>query len=183
LSLKPGCVNIPLVVKNLCFLLIILLCCGCSSSKKKIIAESLDATAVITGSVVNSSAFTKGGTLVLGAFKAGTNAAADDETDQLSSMMIKGIRETLPEDNTTFSIQAADSKDPDCFLEGYIDEYAQKGNKARFSIDGEIWLRSTGEKILVFQTSTVINLKNQDPKTAAYQIGVAIAHFIGSHNI
>ena len=138
---------------------------------------------MITGSVVNSSAFTKGGSLVLGSFKAGDNAAADDETDQLSSMMIKGIRETLPEDNTSFSIQSGDTKDPDCFLEGYIDDYARKGNKARLSVDGEIWLRSTGEKIFVFRTSTVINFKNQDPKIVAYQIGVAVAHFIGSHDI
>ena len=49
---------------------------------------------------------------------------------------------------------------------------------AHLSVDGEIWLRETGEKIFLFQTSIMIDLKTQNPKTVAYQIGVAIAHFI-----
>ena len=186
------CVNIPDVIKNFLFLFVALLVCGCASSKKDIVANSLDETPVITGSVVNPSAFAKGGTLVLGVFKPGPGAAADEETDQLSLMIIKGINETLPEDNTHFTIQASDQKDPDCFLEGYIENYGKEGRglhqKLRkdqifLSVDGDIWLRETGEKIFLFQTSIVINRKTQNPKTVAYQTGVAIAHFIGSHNI
>ena len=188
----PGCVNIPDVIKNLSFLILILFICGCSSSKKIIVSESLDSIPVITGSVVNSSAFAKGGTLVLGSFKPGPGAAADDETDQLSLMMIKGINDTLPEDNTHFTILEDDRKTPDCFLEGYIDSYGHEGhvphlklrkNQAFLSVDGDIWLRETGEKIFLFQASSVIDLKGQNPKAVAYQMGVAIAHFIGSHNI
>jgi hypothetical protein len=168
------------VVKNLSFLFIILLVCGCSSSKKVIITDSLNATPVITGSVVNASAFERGGTLVLGSFKPGSGAAADDETDQLSSLMIKGIKDTLPGDNTHITIQSDDQKDSDLYLEGYIENYESKGHFAHLSVDGEIWFRETGEKIFLFQTSVTIDLKNQDPKTVAYQIGAAIAHFIGS---
>jgi len=135
---------------------------------------------VITGSVVNPVAFEKGGSLALGSFKAGTGAAADDETDQLSAMMIKGIKDTLPQDNTHFTFPADAQKDPDCFLDGYIEDYGKKGRFSHLSIDGEIWLRETGEKIFVFQSSTTINLKIQNPRTVAYQIGEAIAHFIGS---
>ena len=182
MSPKPGCVNIPHVVKNLSFLFIILLICGCSSSKKVIVSNPLNATVVITGWVVNPSAFEKGGTLILGSFKPGGGAAADDETDQLSSMMIKGIKDTFPEDNTHFTISTDDQKDSDCFLEGHIEDYGRKGYFSHLSVDGEIWLRETGEKIFFFQTSTLINLKIQNPKTVAYQIGVAIAHFIGSHS-
>ena len=190
MSPKLSCVNIPHVLKNLSLLFIILLISGCSSSKKAIVADSLDETPVITGSVVNASALAKGGTLVLGAFNPGTGAAADDETDQLSSMIIKGIGDTLPEDNTPFTIQSSNEKDPDCFLEGYIENYGRDGiphQKLRktqvfLSVDGDIWLRETGEKIFLFQTSIVIDLKNQSSKEVAYEIGVAIAHFIGSHN-
>ena len=147
-----------------------------------LVSDVLDVNPVITGSVLNSSAFMKGGSLSLGAFKAGTNAAADDETDQLSWMMIKGIKDTLPEDNTHFTIASDDQKNSDCFLEGYIEDYGTKGHKAHLSIDGEIWLRDTGEKVLLFQTSINIDLKTQKPKTVAYEIGVAIAHYIGSHS-
>ena len=75
--------------------LIILLICGCSPSKRIIVSTTLNTIPVITGSVVNSSAFDKGGTLFLGSFKPGTGAAANDETDQLSAMMIKGIKEDM----------------------------------------------------------------------------------------
>ncbi len=186
---KPRCVNIPHVVKNFSLLIIILLIYGCSSSKKTIISDSLDATCVITGSVVNSSVFTKGGTLVLGSFKPGTGAAANDETDQLSLMMIKGINETLPKNSTHFIIQADEQNEPDYYLEGYIENYGRDGhiphlklrkNQVLLSVDGDIWLRQTGEKIFLFQTTVVIDLKIQNPKTVAYQIGVAIANFISS---
>jgi hypothetical protein len=168
------------VVKNLSFLFIILLICGCSSSKKVIISDTSGSAPVVTGSVVDPTAFAKGGTLLLNSFKAGTNAAADDELDQLSAMMIKGIKDTLPGSNSHFTVQSDDQKDSDFFLEGYIEDYGRKGHLAHLSVDGEIWLRETGEKIFLFQTSTVIHLKSQDPKSVAYQIGAAIAHFIGS---
>ena len=177
-----ACVNIPFMVKYLSFLIIILLLSSCASSKKTIVADALDVSPMVTGSVLNSSALAKGGNLALGSFKAGTGAAANDETDQLSWMMIKGIKDTLPEDNTHFKITSDDQKDADCLLEGYIEDYGSKGHKAHLSIDGEIWLRDTGEKILLFQTSINIDLKKQNPKTVAYQIGVAIAHYIGSHS-
>jgi hypothetical protein len=177
------------VVKNLSFLFIILLICGCSSSKKIVISDASGETPLVTGSVVNAAAFGKGGTLILNSFKAGAGAEADDDTDRLSSMMIKGIRDTLPGLNTHFNIPADDQDGSDYFLDGYIEDYGRdkhfshltlNKNQVHLSVDGEIWLRDTGEKIFLFQTSTVINLKTQDPKSVAYQIGCAIARFIGS---
>ncbi len=184
---KPCCVKIPHVVKNLSFLIIVLLICGCSSSKHTIVSKPPEAAFTITGSVANASAFAKGGVLALGAFTAGTGAAADDETDQLSSMIIQGIKDTLPSENTHFTFPSDAMQSTDCFLEGNIDDYGDrvghvrlKRNEKYLSIDGEIWLRSTSEKIFVFGTSTVINTKDQDPKDVAYRIGAAIAHYIGS---
>ncbi len=171
------------MVKNISFLFIILLFCGCASSKTKIIADSLDEAIVITGSMADAAACEKGGTLLLGSFKPGPGAVAGDETDQLSGMIIKGIKEARPWGRTTFTIVPQGHQAPDLFLEGYIDDFGRMGDVAHFSVSGEIWLRETGEKVLLFQTSTVIHLKTQDPKTVAYQIGVAIAHFIESHNV
>jgi hypothetical protein len=182
LSPKPACVKIPLVARYFSFLFIFLLLCGCSSSKKALISGALDAAPVITGSVVNSAAFQKGGTLSLGPFNPGPGAAADNETDQLSLMIIKGIKDTLPDNTTNFTIQTDQQKDPDCILEGHIVDFGRKGHLAHLAVNGEIWLQGTGEKIFLFQTSVIIDVKNQSPKTEAYQIGEAIAHFIGSQN-
>jgi hypothetical protein len=137
---------------------------------------------VITGSLPNPSAFEKGGRLALGSFKPGPGAAADDETDELSSMIIKGIKDTLPAANTHFTIPADDGQDSDFDLEGYIEDYGNKGHSSHLSVDGAIELRETGEKILLFQTSVMIDLKTQNPKTVAYRIGAAIAHFIELRN-
>lgn len=177
------------MIRNLSFLFIFILFGGCASSKTEIVSDSLDSIPVITGSVLNETAFQKGGTLVLDAFRAGQGAEANDDTDQLSLMMIKGIKDTLPGDNTRFTIQTGNQKDPDCLLDGYIEDFGRDGhishlklrkNQVHLSVDGEIWLQETGEKIFLFNSTTVINLKTQNPKTVAYQIGVAIAHFIGS---
>lgn len=145
-----------------------------------VVTGPLDPGPVVTGSVISASAFEKGGTLALGSFKAGPGAEADDETDQLSRTMIKGIKDTLPEDHTRFVLQTNDPKASDFFLDGYIEDYGRKGHLAHLSVDGEIWLRETGEKILSFQTSVVIDFKTRDPGSAAYQIGAAIAKYIGS---
>jgi len=174
------------VAKIFLFLFILCLTCGCSSSKKIIIADTLDATPVITGSVVDATALNKGGTLVFGAFKPGPGAEADDDTDQLSLMMIKGIKDTLPSQNTHFTIQTGDDDDSDFLLDGFIEDYGHQGHlmhkhQVHLSLDGQIWLRETGEKLLLFQTSLMIDPKIQEPRVVAYQIGAAIARFIGSH--
>jgi hypothetical protein len=186
-----ACANIPHVVKNCSFLIIILLICGCASSKKIIVSDSLDATPVITGSVVNAPALQKGGTVMLGAFSPGPGAAANDDTDELSSMMMKGIKDALPQENTHFIISTDAQKEPDYLLEGSIDEYGHDvhvphlklhKNQNFLSVTGDLWFQNTGEKVLLFQTSIVIDPKTQNSNTAAYQIGVAIAHFIGLHS-
>jgi hypothetical protein len=177
------------VLKNLSLLLIIFILGGCSASTKIVIPNHSDEAPFVTGSVVNSSAFAKGGTLVLKSFKAGDGAAADEETDRLSSMVIKGITDTLPGENTKFTFQTQDPDDSDFYLAGHIENYGDassvhnmglRKNQVYLSLDGEIWLRETGEKVLLFQTSTIFNLKTQDPTAEAYQIGVGIAHYIGS---
>ena len=151
----------------------------------------MDAVPVVTGSVVDLPAFQKGGTLVLGSFKPGAGAVANDETDRLSAMMIKGIRDTLPGKNSRFTISTEGQENPDCYLDGYIENYGNdirsthlklRKNQVLLSLDGEIWLRETGAKIFFFKTSSIIDLKTQDPKAAAYQTGIAIADFIGSQS-
>jgi hypothetical protein len=166
------------VVKKLPFLFIIFLICGCSSSKKTIQPYSYIETPVVTGSLINHAAFERGGTLGLGLFRPGSGAAANEETDRLSSMLIKGVKEALQAEKTHFTI-LDDPKNSDCLLEGYIEEYSHKGRFSHLSVDGEIWLQETGERIFLFQTSVMINNKKQDPIEVAYQMGLAIAHFIG----
>ena len=78
--------------------------------------------------MVNASAFEKGGTLILKSFKPGPGAAADDDTDQLSLMMIKGIKDTLSQKTTQFAVQAEDQEGSDFYLGGHIEDYGREGH-------------------------------------------------------
>ncbi len=135
----------------------------------------------ITGGVADQTLFQKGGTLFLGSFRAGVGAAADEETDLISAMLIKGIRDTLPQESSHFTLLANDQGNADFLLEGHINDFTHKGRFSRLSVDGEIWIRETGDRVFLFQHSSKIDFKTQDPKAVAYQLGVSIAHFIGSH--
>jgi hypothetical protein len=180
------------VVKYLSLLFIIVLIGACATSKRAPVSHTPAAPQAptepqapvavapqISGSVLTSSLFTRGGSLSLGSFKAGTGAAANDETDDLSARIMQGIHDILPGMGTVFSL-ADNPTESDYVLEGYIENYTKRGSVANLSVDGEIWLQSTGEKIFVFQTSMVIDLKKQEPKSVAYQIGEAIARFMAT---
>ncbi|MBF0504958.1 MAG: hypothetical protein HQL14_07645 [Candidatus Omnitrophica bacterium] len=180
------------MIKKLSFLLLFTVICGCSSTKKIDHSHLFTKAPVVTGSLINATAFQREGSLVLGVFKPGPDAAANDETDRLSLMLIKGIKETLLQEKTAhFKILDDDQKNPDFVMDGYIEGYTKAGrfshllwhkNEARLSVDGEIWLQKTGEKIFMFQASEVINLNNQNSLSAAYQMGAAIAEFISKYD-
>jgi hypothetical protein len=104
--------------------------------------------------------------------------------------MIKGIKDALPTEKARFTV--SDDRDSDFYLDGFIDDYGRdprvshmklRRDQVHLAVDGQLWSRDTGEKILSFQTSAVINLKTQDPKDAAYQMGAAIAHFIALQQV
>lgn len=178
-------VNIHQVFQYLSVLALVVMVCGCSSGRTQLVSESLDLVPLVSGSVVNSLAVAKGGHIGLGAFRPGAGAAANEQTDELSQMLVAGIRDSLLSTHTQFTLGKDAQRDPDCILEGTIENYGRQagailGAHDRMSlvINGNIWLRDTGEKILLFQGSVVIDAKRQDPKTSAYQMGVAVARFI-----
>ena len=107
---------------NQFYLLIIIipLISGCTSSKKIIVSQALDAIPAVTGSIINPSVFDTGGTLALGTFKPGANASADDQTDKLSSMIIKGFKDVFSSQSNHFTLQKGNINDSDAVLEGFI---------------------------------------------------------------
>ena len=163
-----------------------LVCCSCAHVRPIEHPVAIDRAAV-TGSVINAQSFHKGGTLALSAFKPGPGAAANEQTDRLSLMLIKGIKESLSQHNTPFMLADGNDNSPNFVMAGYIEDYAQspgvsrhilRKNEAALSVDGEIWFQETGEKVFIFQGVTNINLKKEDPMAKAYQLGRAIGDAI-----
>ncbi len=147
----------------------------------------------VTGSVVDSTVLAKGGLMAFAEFKPGPGAVADEQTDKISLMLIKGIRESLLTHASSLSLIDADQLDrADFLLEGHIEEFSRSGklsrlvmrkNEAYLAVDGEIWRQDSGAKVLVFATSAIINVKKQKPAEVAYQMGLAIGDFISTHSL
>jgi len=83
------------VVKKLPFLFILFLICGCHAAQKTFLSHPYPDIPAVSGSVINHAAFERGGTLGVSVFKPGPGAAANEETDRLSSMLVKGVKDTL----------------------------------------------------------------------------------------
>ena len=139
----------------------------------------------VSGDIVNASRLNSGGKLGLAVFKAGPGAQSDEQLDQISLMLIKGINERLQEHQTSL-IVTDDEDSADLILQGYVEEFFQPGkfdrwvkhkNRCRLSVSGEIWQRDTGTKVLTFASSQTIPLKAQH-LDIAYRMGQAIGDFI-----
>lgn len=108
--------------------------------------------------LVDVVALKSGGKIAFTSLKAGPRTSADERSDRVSLMIIKGVTERIAQSRT--SLIVADGKnEPDLVFQGYIEELSQNGrlkrlvlrrDKGRLSISGEIWLSSTGAKVLTF---------------------------------
>ncbi|MBI3314746.1 MAG: hypothetical protein HYZ86_02215 [Candidatus Omnitrophica bacterium] len=108
--------------------------------------------------LVDAAALKSGGKIAFTPLKAGARTSADEQSDRVSLMIIKGIANRLAQARTSLII-AAPEDEPNLVFQGYIEELSQNGRlkrlvlrrgKGRLAISGEIWLSSTGAKVLTF---------------------------------
>ena len=95
--------------------------------------------------LVDAAALKSGGKIAFTPLKAGARASADEQSDRVSLMIIKGIVNRLAQGGTSL-IVAAPEDEPNLVFQGYIEELSRR----RLAISGEIWLSSTGAKVLTF---------------------------------
>lgn len=145
------------------------------------------AQALVSGAVIDEPVLLKGGSLVLASFKPGPGAEANDQTDKISVMLIKGIEEVLATNDVPFILkEGQEDEDADFVLDGFIEEFTRSGkmsrlmlkNQAHLSVDGGIWSQLSGTKVLVFSSSAIINMKKEKPVDVAYRMGRAIGRYI-----
>jgi hypothetical protein len=107
---------------------------------------------------VDAAALKSGGKIAFTPLKAGPQTSADEQSDRVSLMIIKGIANRLAQGGTSL-IVAAPEDEPNLVFQGYIEELLQNSrlkrlvlrrDKGRLAISGEIWLSSTGAKVLTF---------------------------------
>ncbi len=156
-------------------------------------SSSFAATIPVSGSVVDSTSLLAGGLLAFAEFKPGPGAVADEQTDRISLMLIKGIKDAMSVHTSALSIAGEDQlNQADFLLDGHIEEFSKSGklsrlvmrkNEVYLSVEGEIWRQESGAKVLVFSSSAVINVKKEKPAEVAYQMGKAIGDFISTHSL
>ncbi len=179
-----------MIQKFLFFSVVVFLLSSCAHSPvaKKELQENV---AAITGSVTDQALLTEGGDLALTPFKAGPRAEDNEELDHLSMMVLKGIKETLDRQNTSLHIIDSEEAKPQIVLEGYFEEYSKTGRAARMMMhknksslvaEGNLWLVSTGKRLLTFSIKKKFNPKKEKPSNVAYAMGCEIGTFIASNS-
>lgn len=147
--------------------------------------------ASMSGSVVDEALLLEGGDLALVPFKAGSKAEANDELDRLSMMVLKGIKESLDENDQNISLHVVNETEakPQIVLEGYFEEYSKTNrvsrmmmhpNKSTLTLEGDLWLVSTGKRLLTFSIKKKFNPKKEKSMDIAYAMGKEIGRFIVS---
>ena len=181
------------MLKNFMLVIIALVLASCAHSPvahKSVVQKSKKESLIqFSGNVLNQPLLSSGGKLGLTAFKAGPMAEANDELDRVSAMVIKGIKETLGSQQTSVEIIDSTQGQPDIALEGYVEELSKKGKLSRMMgnsqqklvLVGDIWLVSSGKRLLEFNVQKKFNSKKETFMDVSYQMGQEIGSFIASH--
>ncbi|MEI7998750.1 MAG: hypothetical protein WCH62_04515 [Candidatus Omnitrophota bacterium] len=167
----------------------VLIFSSCSHAPiKKVVNDPLP---FVTGTVLNSAVLTGGGDLTLSTFKAGPLAEENDELDNFSVMILKGVKDSLEGQKTLLHVVSGNDVHPKMVLEGYVQEYSKTGRLARMTmhpnrnllvLTGELWLVSNGERILNFTTQKKFDPKKEKPTDVAYALGKDIGDFVATHS-
>lgn len=170
------------IIPPFCCLLLI------SCAHKPVQKISVEPLTSATGTILNASILAKGGKLALMPFRAGPQAEANDELDRLSMAVLRGIKDSLDEQNTALHVITDESQgQPQMVLQGYVQEYSKTGHfsrimrrshRDRIVLEGEIWLEASGERLLNFSLQRAFDSKKNKPMDVAYAMGKSIGDFI-----
>ena len=165
--------------------LVALLVVGCANGQVNTAPQ--DAPSV-TGIVLDTAELAQGGPMALAPFKAGPQAEANEELDRLSMMILKGIKDSLDNQRTSLRVSEED-KQPRMVLEGYVQEFSRTTRLSRvlwrpdrdsIVLVGEIWLSSSGKRLLNFVARKKFNPKKERLMEVVYHMGRDIGDFIAA---
>jgi hypothetical protein len=162
--------------------------CGCFSSTPKRSSSVFLPEFNATGKVIKPNEFKKGGSLVILPFKAGENAAAGQQLDRVSLMIVKGMIDYLAQEKTPFTVLTTEEQGkPDLIIDGYINNFTEPGRMKRWvmqnknavlAVDGYMEIPATKERILIFQHQRSIVDRKKDGLSLAYAMGQDLGRFI-----
>lgn len=143
---------------------------------------------VKAGKVIDARRLNKGGKLLVVPFSAGANVAADDRSDKIALMIVKGVAEELKE--TPFEVlDDATAHEAQLVITGHVTAGGEPSKWTRWvpgktrntvSVEGRMADAASGATVLVFTHSAQASTRRKDYAQSGYDIGRDIGRFIKS---
>lgn len=141
---------------------------------------------VKAGKVIDARRLKEGGKLLVVPFSAGANVVADERTDKIALMIVKGIADELKE--TRFQlVDDATAQEAQLVLTGHVtaggepskwDRWVLRKTRNTLSVEGRMVDARTDAAILVFTHSARAATRRKDHAQLGYDIGRDIGRFI-----
>lgn len=162
--------------------------CGCTlAAKERVLVKGAKSSAR-TDKIIDKDALQKGGKLLIVPFKPGAGVAADEETNRIALMFVKGMTEAVETGSSSLKIVASgEAADADFIIKGYITKTAEiKGMKRWLPGSGKIQLGIEGKIVDVrtdlivyhFSRNQIAQKKEKDFKAMAYDLGKEVGQFV-----
>ncbi len=200
--LRPpiGYVTIPLIMVQLRFAAlfgILFFLSGCAwlgLSKNVVVNEkvpeetAVDNGFIKTGKILDAGRLKKGGKLLVVPFSPGANVAANEQSDKIALMIVKGMADELKK--TQFQVMNdANAHEADLIVMGHItategpskwDRWLLKSSQNTVSIDGRMVDAASNATIFIFTHNAQASARQEDQAQLGYEIGKDIGRFIAS---
>ena len=156
---------------------------------EKVPAETSSADSFVkTGKVIDTERLKKGGKLLVVQFPAGANVAANELSDKIVLMIVKGVADQLKE--TRFQVlNDANAHEADMIITGHVtavgapskwDRWILRRTQNTVSVEGRMVDATSNATVLVFTHSAQASSRRQDQVQLGYDIGKDIGRFIAS---
>lgn len=145
---------------------------------------------VKTGKIIDAERLKRGGKLLIVPFKAGVDVEANEQSDKIALMIVKGIADELKEHGPSFQILGSDNaQKADFIMTGYVTTVAEPSRLARWilmksqrtlSVEGRMVEAASNKTIMFFTDSAHAGRRDQWPAQPGHDIGNDIGRFIVS---
>lgn len=152
------------------------------------VPETLSSGLISEGKVVNASALARGGRLLVVPFTAGAGVEANEELDRATLMIIKGMADTLGENDPSFEVLSGeDASMADFILRGHVIRYRKpsilrrwvmRDRRARLEVEGRLLNARSKETILLFAHARERAEGAGADKDLGYAIGEDLGRFL-----
>ena len=194
-----GYVTIPLIMnysRFFSFFLVLFFVSGCAwfGFFKKAVDNKTFQDASVTGpfvetdKIVDAERLKKGGKLLVVPFPSGANVMADQRSDKIALMIVKGIADELKESRFKV-LDNTNAQEAELIITGHLtgveksfkwNHWLLKTPQNTVSIEGRMVDATSNATVAVFMHTTKASAREKDPAQLGYDIGRDIGRYIMS---